>query len=65
MSIRAEDKPKAFEAQFLSINNQVSKYGDFDFKPGRIVSSKNIHSRLWDEMVYIWIDFKMYFLPST
>ncbi|KAF3704704.1 Integrin beta-4 Precursor [Channa argus] len=36
MSIRAEDRPKAFEAQFLSMTGQVAKYGDFDFKPGAI-----------------------------
>ncbi|KAM9837621.1 integrin beta-4 [Aulostomus maculatus] len=34
MSIRAEDKPKAFEAQFLSTSGQVREYGSFDFKPG-------------------------------
>ncbi|XP_071329314.1 integrin beta-4 isoform X2 [Trachinotus anak] len=34
MSIRAEDRPKAFEAQFLSMAGQVSEYGAFDFKPG-------------------------------
>lgn len=41
MSIRADDKPKAFEAQFLSTSGTVSKYGDFDFKPGAIVRKKN------------------------
>lgn len=37
MSIRAEDRPKAFEAQFLSASGKLSEYGDFDFKPGAIV----------------------------
>lgn len=37
MSIRAEDKPKAFEAHFLSTTGKASKYGDFDFQPGAIV----------------------------
>ncbi|XP_070707690.1 integrin beta-4 [Pempheris klunzingeri] len=36
MSIRAEEKPKAFEAQFLSTSGTVKKYGAFDFKPGAI-----------------------------
>nr|XP_046233840.1 integrin beta-4 isoform X3 [Scatophagus argus] len=36
MSIRAEDRPKAFEAQFLSTSGSIAKYGDFDFKPGAI-----------------------------
>lgn len=36
MSIRAEDRPKAFEAQFLSAAGAVKQYGDFDFKPGAI-----------------------------
>ncbi|XP_016889703.1 integrin beta-4 isoform X2 [Cynoglossus semilaevis] len=34
MSIRAEDRPKAFETQFLSTNGTVAQYGAFDFKPG-------------------------------
>lgn len=38
MSIRAEDRPKAFEAQFLSTSGVVSKFGNFSFKPGEIVS---------------------------
>lgn len=37
MSIRAEDRPKAFEAQFLSTSGVVSKFGNFSFKPGEIV----------------------------
>lgn len=37
MSIRAEDRPKAFEAQFFSASGKLSEYGDFDFKPGEIV----------------------------
>ncbi|KAM3591516.1 uncharacterized protein V6R79_003099 [Siganus canaliculatus] len=36
MSIRAEDRPKAFEAQFLSASSSLSQYGDFDFNPGAI-----------------------------
>ncbi|XP_077594358.1 integrin beta-4 isoform X2 [Stigmatopora nigra] len=36
MSIRAEDRPKAFEAQFLSTAGKVAEYGAFDFKPGAI-----------------------------
>lgn len=40
MSIRAEDKPRAFEAQFLSSSEALSKYGDFDFKPGEIVRTE-------------------------
>lgn len=37
MSIRAEDRPKAFEAQFLSTSESVAEYGAFDFKPGVVV----------------------------
>lgn len=44
MSIRAEDKPKAFEAQFLKTNGQVAQYGAFDIKPGEIVRVKPCHS---------------------
>ncbi|XP_028988991.1 integrin beta-4 isoform X2 [Betta splendens] len=36
MSIRAEDRPKAFEAQFLTASEKVAEYGVFDFKPGAI-----------------------------
>uniref|UniRef100_A0AAQ5XYK5 Integrin beta n=1 Tax=Amphiprion ocellaris TaxID=80972 RepID=A0AAQ5XYK5_AMPOC len=36
MSIRAEERPKAFEAQFLSTSGRVAEYGAFDFKPGAI-----------------------------
>uniref|UniRef100_A0A674NUV0 Integrin beta n=1 Tax=Takifugu rubripes TaxID=31033 RepID=A0A674NUV0_TAKRU len=42
MSIRAEDRPKAFEAQFFSSSKKLSKYGDFDFKPGEIVRKRMI-----------------------
>uniref|UniRef100_A0A3Q3VU73 Integrin beta n=1 Tax=Mola mola TaxID=94237 RepID=A0A3Q3VU73_MOLML len=42
MSIRAEDKPKAFEAHFLSTSGVPSRYGDFDFKPGAIGKFKMI-----------------------
>lgn len=37
MSIRAEERPKAFEAQFLSTSGAVAEYGDFQFEPGMIV----------------------------
>lgn len=37
MSIRAEDRPKAFEAQFLSTSGVVSEFGNFNVKPGEIV----------------------------
>lgn len=40
MSIRAEDKPKAFDAKFLNLNGQVAQYGDFNFQPGQIVREK-------------------------
>uniref|UniRef100_A0A672I813 Integrin beta n=1 Tax=Salarias fasciatus TaxID=181472 RepID=A0A672I813_SALFA len=49
MSIRAEEKPKAFEAQFLYPSGSVAEYGAFDFKPGAIVGSKqtsDIHCEL-------------------
>ncbi|MED6244242.1 hypothetical protein ATANTOWER_000772 [Ataeniobius toweri] len=36
MSIRAEDRPKAFEAQFLYSNNTVADYGAFNFNPGAV-----------------------------
>lgn len=36
MSIRAEDRPKAFEAKFLSTSGKVAQYGDFDFRPGAV-----------------------------
>ncbi|XP_024120232.1 integrin beta-4 isoform X3 [Oryzias melastigma] len=36
MSIRAEERPKAFEAQFLSTSGAVAEYGDFQFEPGMI-----------------------------
>lgn len=38
MSIRAEERPKAFEAQFLSTSEVVSEFGNFNVKPGEIVS---------------------------
>ncbi|XP_040923190.1 integrin beta-4 isoform X2 [Toxotes jaculatrix] len=34
MSIHAEEKPKAFESQFLDTSGRVVEYGAFDFKPG-------------------------------
>lgn len=40
MSIRAEEKPKAFETQFLSTSGKVAQYGDFNFRPGTIVRGK-------------------------
>ncbi|XP_035516781.1 integrin beta-4 [Morone saxatilis] len=36
MSIRSEEKPKAFETQFLSTSGSIAQYGNFDFKPGAI-----------------------------
>ncbi|KAM4715706.1 integrin beta-4 isoform 2-T2 [Anableps anableps] len=36
MSIHAENKPKAFGAQFLYSDNKVADYGAFTFKPGEI-----------------------------
>uniref|UniRef100_A0A8C4IJ60 Integrin beta n=1 Tax=Dicentrarchus labrax TaxID=13489 RepID=A0A8C4IJ60_DICLA len=36
MSIRSEEKPKAFETQFLSTSGSLAQYGNFDFKPGAI-----------------------------
>ncbi|XP_034414562.1 integrin beta-4 isoform X2 [Cyclopterus lumpus] len=36
MSIRAEDRPKAFEAEFFHTNGSLAQYGAFDFKPGAI-----------------------------
>uniref|UniRef100_A0A3B3ULM0 Integrin beta n=1 Tax=Poecilia latipinna TaxID=48699 RepID=A0A3B3ULM0_9TELE len=38
MSIRAENRPKAFGAQFLDSSNKEVRYGAFNFKPGEIVS---------------------------
>ncbi|XP_061823187.1 integrin beta-4 isoform X2 [Nerophis lumbriciformis] len=51
MSIRAEDRPKAFEAQFLSTSGKVAEHGDFDFKPGAIGKFKMLlkAQRLIDE----------------
>lgn len=40
MSIRAEDRPKAFEAKFLKESGQIAKYGEFNFQPGKIVCAK-------------------------
>lgn len=37
MSIRAEERPKAFEAQFLKTSGEVADFGDFQFEPGMIV----------------------------
>ncbi|KAM3860080.1 integrin beta-4 [Diretmus argenteus] len=36
MSMRAEDRPKAIDAQFLSSSGAVAQYGAFEFKPGEI-----------------------------
>ncbi|KAG7506803.1 integrin beta-4 isoform X1 [Solea senegalensis] len=36
MSIRAVDRPKAFEAEFLSTSGVVAEHNTFDFKPGAI-----------------------------
>lgn len=43
MSIRAENRPKAFAAQFLDTSNKVVNYGAFNVKPGEIVSVKLKH----------------------
>ncbi|XP_037319321.2 integrin beta-4 isoform X4 [Pungitius pungitius] len=40
MSIRAEDKPKAFVTNFLDTRGRVVQYGAFDFKPGAIGNFK-------------------------
>ncbi|KAM4525118.1 integrin beta-4 isoform 2-T3 [Odontesthes bonariensis] len=40
MSIRAEELPKAFEAQFLNSSGQVAEYGAFNIKPGDIGTFK-------------------------
>uniref|UniRef100_I3KU81 Integrin beta n=1 Tax=Oreochromis niloticus TaxID=8128 RepID=I3KU81_ORENI len=37
MSIRAEDRPKAFEAKFFKESGQIAQYGEFNFQPGKIV----------------------------
>uniref|UniRef100_A0A3Q2Z848 Integrin beta n=1 Tax=Hippocampus comes TaxID=109280 RepID=A0A3Q2Z848_HIPCM len=42
MNIRAEDRPKAFEAQFLSTSGKIAEEGAFDFKPGAIVTQRMI-----------------------
>ncbi|KAM7382127.1 hypothetical protein PAMA_012816 [Pampus argenteus] len=34
MSIHAMDKPRAFESQFMHINDEVAEYGSFHFRPG-------------------------------
>ncbi|XP_035998391.1 integrin beta-4 isoform X4 [Fundulus heteroclitus] len=36
MSIRAENRPKAFDAHFLHLNNKVAEYGAFNFQPGEV-----------------------------
>ncbi|XP_029933411.1 integrin beta-4 isoform X2 [Myripristis murdjan] len=36
MSIRAEDRPKALTAQFLSSSGDVAQFGDFHVRPGEI-----------------------------
>uniref|UniRef100_A0A672I7J9 Integrin beta n=1 Tax=Salarias fasciatus TaxID=181472 RepID=A0A672I7J9_SALFA len=59
MSIRAEEKPKAFEAQFLYPSGSVAEYGAFDFKPGAIVGSKqtsDIHCRMVNEELVCKMD---------
>ncbi|KAM8836371.1 integrin beta-4 isoform 2-T2 [Spinachia spinachia] len=40
MSIRAEDKPKAFVANFLDTSGRVVEHGAFNFKPGAIGNFK-------------------------
>uniref|UniRef100_A0A673CWW6 Integrin beta n=1 Tax=Sphaeramia orbicularis TaxID=375764 RepID=A0A673CWW6_9TELE len=39
MSIRAEDRPKAFLADFLTSSGSVAQYGALNIKPGAIVRS--------------------------
>lgn len=46
MSMRAEDRPKAFEAQFLTTSGRVAEYGAFDVKPGAVVRTTTIHKQL-------------------
>ncbi|KAM9424577.1 integrin beta-4 isoform 2-T2 [Pholidichthys leucotaenia] len=36
MSIRAENRPKAFKADFLNTSGEIAKYGAFYFQPGEI-----------------------------
>ncbi|XP_071397592.1 integrin beta-4 [Centroberyx affinis] len=40
MSMRAEDRPKAIDAQFLSSSGQVKEYGAFNITPGEISKFK-------------------------
>uniref|UniRef100_A0AAZ3PEW4 Integrin beta n=1 Tax=Oncorhynchus tshawytscha TaxID=74940 RepID=A0AAZ3PEW4_ONCTS len=42
ISIRAEDRPKAIEAQVLSYSGNVAQAGTFKVKPGQIVRNTNI-----------------------
>uniref|UniRef100_A0A8C7RAZ9 Integrin beta n=1 Tax=Oncorhynchus mykiss TaxID=8022 RepID=A0A8C7RAZ9_ONCMY len=42
ISIRAEDRPKAIEAQVLSYSGSVAQAGTFKVKPGQIVRNTNI-----------------------
>lgn len=42
MSIRTDNKPKAFETKFYSASGKLSQYGDFDFKPGEIVRKETV-----------------------
>lgn len=44
MSIRTEDKPKAFETVFMSTSGAVQQYGAFNFKPGEIVRKKKMET---------------------
>lgn len=56
MSIRAEEKPKAFEAQFMHMDGSVAQYGAFDFKPGSIVRRKTRWKKLIKHTnIYWWI----------
>lgn len=52
MSIRAEDKPKAFEAEFFHTNGSLAQYGAFDFKPGAIVR-RDTRTHIEDTQIFV------------
>uniref|UniRef100_A0A669BMH9 Integrin beta n=1 Tax=Oreochromis niloticus TaxID=8128 RepID=A0A669BMH9_ORENI len=49
MSIRAEDRPKAFEAKFFKESGQIAQYGEFNFQPGKIFMMRLKAQRMVDE----------------
>uniref|UniRef100_A0A667ZBN2 Integrin beta n=1 Tax=Myripristis murdjan TaxID=586833 RepID=A0A667ZBN2_9TELE len=51
MSIRAEDRPKALTAQFLSSSGDVAQFGDFHVRPGEIVSTVSLQLLLNEQHV--------------